>query len=586
MPIRIFHCAFAYLLLLCATGAVAAEPAAAGEEAEFRFRLVVDAPSRLRDTLQSGLDISRWQTYENMTLPLLQSLVRDARAQALEAAATEGYYNARVDLTIEEPQQGMRTVRLQVVPGEPARVANVSIALSDTRDPAAEARVRAQWPLTPGEIFRQPAWENAKSGALAELARTRYVGAAVVESRATVDPGRNTADLALVLDPGPAFAFGPVTVTGLSKYPVATVTYLAPFKPGDPYAREEVEVFLRRLNATNYFASAQVVIDEDRDLADAAPVRVAVIEAPTRRLEAGIGYSTDTLYRALAAWRDVNLFDSAWRLRSELRIESKLQRLGAILELPARSDGWADSFEAAATHTDIQNLVTRGVVIGATRRRVDERRQPAFGLSYYYEQQQPESAPPDLARALFGRYDYTWRTTDDLLFPRAGTVVALRVGVSAPGISTRTFGRVVGQLAWFHAFTRRDDIALRGELGAVLARSAQGIPQALLFRTGGDTTVRGYEFESLGVQKGNAIVGGRYYALASAEYTHWFADTWGVAAFIDAGNAVDQLGGFRFATGYGIGARVKSPIGPFRLDLARGHDTRKIRVHFSVGLAF
>jgi translocation and assembly module TamA len=421
---------------------------------------------------------------------------------------------------------------------------------------------------------------------LAELARTRYAGAKVAESRATIDPGTDSADLALVLDPGPAFAFGPVTVTGLSKYPVETVTYLAPFKPGDSYAREKVEVFLRRLNATNYFASAQVDIDEDRELADAAPVQVAVIEAPTRRLETGIGYSTDTLYRALAAWRDVNVFDSAWRLRSQLRIESKLQGLGAILELPARSDGWADSFEAAATHTDIQNLDTRGVVIGATRRRVDERRQPAFGLSYYFEQQRTESTPADLARALFARYEYTRRSTDELLFPRAGAVAALRLGASAPGLSTRSFGRVVGQLAWFHAFTRRDDIALRGELGAVLARSAQGIPQALLFRTGGDTTVRGYAFESLGVQKGSAIVGGRYYALASAECTHWFADSWGVAAFVDAGNAVDQPGAFRFATGYGIGARVKSPIGPFRLDLARGHDTGEIRVHFSVGMAF
>jgi translocation and assembly module TamA len=585
MPIRIFECGFACLLLF-ATGAAAAQAALAGEEAEFRFQLVVDAPSRLRDMLQSGLDLSRWQTYENMTLPLLESLLRDARAQALEAAATEGYFNARVDITIEALQQGMRSVRLQLIPGEPARVANVSIALSGTQDPAAEARVRAQWSLAPGEMFRQPAWENAKSSALAELARTHYAGAAVAASRATIDPATNSADLALVLNPGPAFAFGPVTVTGLSKYPAETVTYLAPFKPGDPYAREEVEVFLRRLNATNYFASTQVVVDDDRDLADAAPVRVSVIEAPTRRLEAGIGYSTDTLYRATAAWRDVNVFDSAWRLRTELRVESKLQQLGATLDLPARSDGWADSFDAAATHTDIQNLVTRGAVIGATRHRIDERRQPAFGLSYYFEQQLPDRAPPDLARALFARYEYTRRTTDDLLFPHTGAVAALRLGASAPGISTRSFGRMVAQLAWFHPFTRRDDIALRGELAAVLAHSSQGIPQALLFRTGGDTTVRGYAFESLGVQKGSAIVGGRYYALASAEYTHWFADTWGVAAFIDTGNAADQPGGFRFATGYGIGARVKSPIGPFRLDLARGQDTGEIRVHFSVGLAF
>jgi translocation and assembly module TamA len=134
--------------------------------------------------------------------------------------------------------------------------------------------------------------------------------------------------------------------------------------------------------------------------------------------------------------------------------------------------------------------------------------------------------------------------------------------------------------------THRDDIALRAELGAVLASSAEGIPQALLFRTGGDTTVRGYAYQSLGPTKGSAIVGGRYYALTSAEYIHWFGDAWGVAAFVDAGNAVDDLHGMKLAVGYGAGVRIKSPIGPFRLDLAHGRDTGELRVHFSVGAAF
>ncbi|CAG4884919.1 conserved exported protein of unknown function [Georgfuchsia toluolica] len=581
--------AIACLLLFFASAtntAIAADAAVDDAAPEFRIRLVIDAPPVLRDTLQSGLDISRWQDYGNMTLPLLQALVRDARAQALEAAATEGYYNAQVDIAIDGLQQGVRAVHLKVVPGEPVRVGQVSIALNGAQDMDAEKRVRAQWQLQPGNIFRQSAWEAEKNNALTELARTHYVGATIAESHATVDPARNSADLKLVLDPGPEFTFGPMAVTGLSKYPPQTVTNLAPFKPGDAYAREKMEVFLRRLNATNYFASAQIVVADDRGLAAAAPVRVSVIEAPTRRLETGIGYSTDTLYRATASWRDVNLLDSALRFSAELRLETNLQQLGATVALPARSDGWADSFNASATRTDIQNLITRGQVFGVTRRSIDERSQPAFGLSYYFEKEQRENAVPDIARALFTHCDYTRRTTDDLLFPHSGVIAALQLGISMPQVSTESFGRAIGQIAWFHPLTLRDDIALRGELGAIFAGSSKGIPQALLFRTGGDTTVRGYAFGSLGVQKDSAVVGGRYYALGSAEYTHWFADRWGLAAFVDSGNAADKLGGFKFATGYGVGARVKSPIGPLRLDLAYGEEAHEVRVHFSAGLAF
>jgi len=437
-----------------------------------------------------------------------------------------------------------------------------------------------------GEVFRQPAWEAAKKSAVSALASTRFAAAGIAASEAVVDPDAHDAQLRVELDSGPEFVFGPVAVTGLKRYKAETVTHLAPFKPGEVYSREKLDVYARRLNATNYFASAQVAIDNDVELAAAAPVNVSVIEAPSRRLEAGVGYSTDTRYKATLGWRDVDILDSAWRLRSDLRLESDRQSLNAALDLPARADGWVDSIEAEIKREDIQNLETRGFTAGAMRRRLDERHEPAFGASYYYERQQPQDAPSDFARALFARFEYTRRTVDDLVLPRSGVIGAVRVGASVPGVSTRTFGRIVGQLAWFHPFSLRDDVSLRGELGAVIAGGSDGIPQALLFRTGGDTTVRGYEFQSLGVRKGSAIVGGRYYALASAEYVHWFSDVLGAAAFIDAGNATDALADMRLALGYGVGVRAKTPIGPFRLDLAYGQDTGEVRVHFSVGFTF
>jgi len=573
-------CSALLLLTVCAVAPVCAQ-----EEPTFRFRLVIDAPSALRDVLRNGLDLARWQEYAAMTQPLLESLVRDAVEQTREAAATEGYFDARVESSIEG-DGAERVVRLTLDTGLPTRVERVAIGFRGNPAADAQRRVREQWTLPAGEVFRQPAWDAAKNRAVGALARSRYAAARIASSEATVDPAARSAQLSVELDSGPEFGFGPVTVTGLKRYRPQTVLNLAPFEPGEPYSVEKLEVFARRLNATSYFASAQVAMDPDPALATAAPVHVSVIEAPSRRLDAGIGYSTDAGYKATLGWRDVDIFDSGWRLRSELRLETKRQSLSGGLDLPARKDGWADSFDAEAKRDDFQNLVTRGVVVGAMRRRIDERSQPAFGAAYYYEQQAPAGAAPDLARALFARFEYTRRTTDDLMTPRRGTIAALRLGASVPGVSTRTFGRVVGQFAWFHPVSPRGDVALRAEAGAVIAGASSGIPQALLFRTGGDTTVRGYAFESLGVAKGEAIVGGRYYALASAEYIHWFSDVLGGAAFIDAGNAVDRLEGEKLAVGYGVGVRMKSPIGPLRLDLARGHETRELRLHFSVGFTF
>jgi translocation and assembly module TamA len=178
------------------------------------------------------------------------------------------------------------------------------------------------------------------------------------------------------------------------------------------------------------------------------------------------------------------------------------------------------------------------------------------------------------------------RSTDDVIAPRAGYFGSAEVGGGLPSLSTQRFLRAIGKGSLFIPLGRRDDLLLRAQAGAVRADTRQGIPTTFLFRTGGDQTVRGYAFESLGVREGEAIVGGRRLFVASAEYTHWFAEEWGIAAFVDAGDAWDEGERFRAALGYGFGARLRTPIGPARVDLAYGEDTRELRLHLSVGYFF
>ena len=103
---------------------------------------------------------------------------------------------------------------------------------------------------------------------------------------------------------------------------------------------------------------------------------------------------------------------------------------------------------------------------------------------------------------------------------------------------------------------------------------------------GGDQTVRGYAFQSLGVRDGEAIVGGRYLVAASAEYTHWLTPEWGAALFYDVGDAADTRKEIALKHGYGVGARWRSPVGTVHLDVAHGRETRKTRLHFSFGFVF
>ena len=180
----------------------------------------------------------------------------------------------------------------------------------------------------------------------------------------------------------------------------------------------------------------------------------------------------------------------------------------------------------------------------------------------------------------------SFRRPDALISPRQGYVLSAEVGGSPHAFASQQFVRGVANASLFFPLGRSDDLLLRGQAGAVRSQSREGIPSTFLFRTGGDQTVRGYAFESIGVEQAGAIVGGRRLVAGSVEVTHWVGENWGIAAFFDAGNAWDAGVRTDIATGYGAGARFRTPIGPIRADLAYGARDSSWRLHFSVGYGF
>jgi translocation and assembly module TamA len=290
--------------------------------------------------------------------------------------------------------------------------------------------------------------------------------------------------------------------------------------------------------------------------------------------------------RANASYRDVNINGKGLQMYAEGRLETKAQTGTLRFILPPNDAHWIGTFSGGVARTDIEGLITRTVFAGTRWNTVEERNEQALSATFYVDEQDPSGAPSQTAHALYPEYERYWRRVDDLIAPTTGWMAVVHAGAGIPGVSTRGFGRLIGRYSAWLPLSRVIEVQLRAEAGAVLASSRNGIPSPLLFRTGGDTTVRGYAFESLGVHEGDAVVPGRYYALGSIDATRWIGQNWGLAAFVDAGNATDSLSSFNFALGYGVGVRVRTPLGPFRLDLAYGQEVHEVRVHFSVGLTF
>ncbi len=156
-----------------------------------------------------------------MTEDVFDRLARDAPAQAREAAATQGFFNAEVDLAVDRATSPA-TVTLTITPGPPTRISSVAVDITGpARDtppgPDVLARIRDEWLLPVDATFRQPLWTAAKARAVATLAASPFAAATLAASQARVDPASQSADLSVTLASGPVFHFGSINVRGLKQ---------------------------------------------------------------------------------------------------------------------------------------------------------------------------------------------------------------------------------------------------------------------------------------------------------------------------------------------------------------------------------
>ena len=558
--------------------------------AQDRLQVVLEAPDAIKPLLTRHVRILNRADAALPEAPADRAaLARRTRREVSELLATEGYFSPEVRL--RRAPDGVW--RLTVEPGRQAHVTSVVVdfegaIMSDEAQFAARREaLRKAWRLRVGAIFRQRAWDDAKQALLDGVAVRDFAAARLSATRAEVDPEAAAVRLKVTVDSGPRFFLGPLRVTGLTNLPADLVDRLNTLEPGDPFDQERLLELQSRLQNAPQFASVIVDIDRDPALAQAVPVQVHISEAQSRHLGFGVGYSTNNGYRVETSWRDVNLFGRGWELSTGLRYEQFAQSAYADVFLPPARAGHRHSVGAAVEHSEVEGLELTTYALGVARHHTRGNIDTRVGLRFQHELRAPDGAEETRHNALTASWSWTRRRVDNLLDPRRGDVLQVEVGGGAKALlSDQDFVRLYGRYVNYTPVAQRDVVILRAEGGITFADSREGIPQDFLFRTGGSQSVRGYDFQSLGVREGEATVGGRLLATASAEYVHWFLPEWGVAAFIDAGDAADSRAALEPKVGYGLGARWLSPAGPLAVDVAYGHAERRLRLHFGVAIAF
>ena len=593
-----------------APGSAASAPNDRADRAD--YSLDVQAPDPLRALLLNYLDLARFQNApatDGINAAELERLLRAAPAQARGLLETEGYFNADVTAERAATDTGLPLLRVRVEPGPRATVNEVSVDASGPLQTAAAAgdataqrelaALRSQWPLQPGDAFRQGAWTDAKNATLARLRANGYAAANWRSTNARVDATQNRADIAVTLDSGPLYRLGALRIEGVQRYDESAIRRLATFRPGDPYSEKTLLDFQERLQKVGLFEGASVELDADPAGASAAPVLVRVKELTSQQATLGVGYSANTGPRMSVAHTHRRLF--GWPLIAKNKVE-----------LGPENQSWEGELSSYPLAGQYRNLVSGAAskltvddqqLIGWHARIGRAQDTPRIERLYFAEIAHARVDTADLASqgdAVSANYHWLRRDIDNVLLPTRGLTTTAQAALGwARGSRTvfddptetarGAFGRAYARLTWYQPFGSGWYGSARVEAGQVFAKSAVGIPDTLLFRAGGDDSVRGYGYRTLGPEIRGITVGGRTLLTGSVEIARPISPNYPAywyAAFIDAGNAADRWQDLKPAFGYGVGLRWRSPVGPLRVDLAYGQQVKAVRVHLSVGIAF
>ena len=565
------------------------------------YTLEVRAPQPLRDVLEKHLDLARFRDARvagAVTLLELDRLVAAAPAQARALAETQGYFDARV--TAARDRAAVPHAIVEVDPGPLARVHEVGLAVEgplleahrsgDTLARDTTALLLEQWPLQRGEPFTQSSWASAKNSTLARLRALGYPLAQWQSTLATVDPATHRVELNLTAGSGPLFRVGNLRIVGLSRYDESAVHNLLDFKPGEPYTEALLARWQRHLQKSELFEAAMVELQIDPAQAEAATVIVTLREMTKQQTTVGVGYSSDT--GARATLDHMNRQPFGWNVVVTNKFEIGNQKnawTGQVITHPL-PDHYRDLVSAGYEKLDQNNELRTSASLRLGRNQDTD----DYGRQYFFALQRAvveSAAPTRSASAASLNYNWVTRKIDSIALPTLGTVYSVETAGGYAFHTTESsgpFARALGRVTGYRPLGGNWNLQWRLEAGEVFANSEVGIPDTLLFRAGGQDSVRGYGYRDLGPIENGVVTSGRMLFTSSVELARPISSAlpsvWG-AVFVDAGNAANSWQQMRPVVGVGPGIRWRSPVGALRVDLAYGVEPRKWRLEVSLGIA-
>lgn len=560
--------------------------------------VITGADERLTENIRAHLSVKDERC--NSPLRRLNRLVPQITRDIERAAQALGYYHLSQTaiFTADEPCWALN---ITIEPGTPVQFGEIQVNVTPdaTRvlgQPDPFADLLAQSPIESGNQLIHSNYEDLKSSLSAAAVENGYFAARFNRSELAVDLVRNRADVNIDFDPGERYKFGAIRINPLTELSPEFISRFLPFEKGSPYSTDMLIALRQSLNDSQYFS--QVSVSPQLTAAQASPaatvrevpVNVELAMRPRHSWTTGIGASTDIGPRVTLKYEDRYINRQGHRLNADIGISPIKIEPNLSYAIPLRHPATESlSFSTGYLGQNNDTFISDTYKIGVNYRSEvdawilgDQWLQNVF-VNFQRENSEINDVKAQSNLTISG---INWSKTraDDPIFTRRGWRLFTQVsGASNAFVSDLTFlqlyssGKTVFSIGQGRILTRL-------EVATTLVDEVQELPVSIRFFTGGDQSVRGYKYGTLGAMNDDGeVIGGKHLLAGSIEYDFPVWPGWRMAVFHDAGNSFADISDFKLYRSVGFGIRWQSPIGPIRADIARGLEDGSFRFHLTMG---
>src|SRR5690554_6113967 len=520
----------------------------------------------------------------------LRRYASTAVSQAGKGLRALGYYSPTIDWEVEDgdSEETARLI-LDITPGDPVRVKSRTVEIRGAA--AKDSHFTDNLPDHPaeGDILNHGDYTSLRNVLQTRARRRGYFDGRLVTRTLKVDPEALEAHITLVFESGDRYRLGAVTFEEGHWFESRLLHEFVTFEPGIPYHADEIAKLNSDLLGSGYFSGEDIDAGPSNAENGVIPVQVGLTRRDPRSISTGLGFSTDVGPRFRGTWREHWINQMGHKRGAETELSGPRQNLSTWYELPL-DPPMTDliRFTAGYQREDIENVESDLLTFGQQwQHQLDNEWLQVLSLRWEGERFNIGDDEKGTSTLLLPGIGYSKLHADSPLDPSRGYRLQFNVtGSHRAALSSVDILHINAVAKGLFTLAGKHRFLSRVQIGGVGTNRFEDVPPSLRFFAGGDQSVRGYGYQTLSPENDNGVaVGGRYTVVGSAEYQYQFAEKWRAALFVDHGNAINDLFD-PLATGAGAGIRWISPLGPLRLDIAKGLNPEfggEWRVYFSLG---